>query len=573
MGQTGSTGQGESSFKATDTNKTPNKYHSFYEIEELFTKRVLQQYTPAELLGFKRVTGESSDLTSPVSKDLIIKRLYLPKDNNAITDLVLSIFRTLSNYPFINKLNENMTIIGLLKATTLLSKRNKKYIGSRNFSHITLIFIVLSNYTKAFKKSETELINESYSIEDLVSSYDDTNLDKTVVPINTLLHFITWLLILSYKCPTTNCTIKLELTAEDWKSYELCAKSIIRSMNSRAYSGSSEYDTTGNIQFDEFSTVMNIIVTHILKPLENLVEHLLFIESDLVPHSSYMDDFEESKLLRKPLFTQLISSLPKEIAITKLQKLYVGRESGFSMRSLQAKVFKWVAPTVLLVSGMRIADDDEYATKENPRYNKFLQTFHKLRDDDQHLEECFIKKRKVIFAVYIEDPWKVTNKSYFGTENTTIIQLSPRQDIYKANSKDVVYFNTVGGGIGIGSSQPTIKTTLQRYEPGNVSLTLDSALEFAVFRHVGHGGKINTGNLHIERENLSNSFELRFIIQDVEVWGCGGAKELEEQVKQLKWEEAEAKRRQHINLKSLGEDRALLEMAGLVGQHQSGGSV
>ena len=55
--------------------------------------------------------------------------------------------------------------------------------------------------------------------------------------------------------------------------------------------------------------------------------------------------------------------------------------------------------------------------------------------------------------------------------------------------------------------------------------------------------------------------------------GCGGEKELEEQVKLWQWEEMEAKRRQHINLQSMGEDRALLEMAGLVGQHQSGGSV
>lgn len=67
---------------------------------------------------------------------------------------------------------------------------------------------------------------------------------------------------------------------------------------------------------------------------------------------------------------------------------------------------------------------------------------------------------------------------------------------------------------------------------------------------------------------------MRFTIQELEVWGCGGKDEAEEQRKAWAWEEREAKLRRELNLgKDIEADRALLEMAGLVGQNRSGGSV
>ena len=85
-------------------------------------------------------------------------------------------------------------------------------------------------------------------------------------------------------------------------------------------------------------------------------------------------------------------------------------------------------------------------------------------------------------------------------------------DVYKRQ----VYFNTVGGGIGIGSSQPIIKANGKKYFPGNVSLTIDSSLEFGIFRHLGAGGSFKPGRLISGRGEERNSFEYRFIIQDVE---------------------------------------------------------
>ena len=61
----------------------------------------------------------------------------------------------------------------------------------------------------------------------------------------------------------------------------------------------------------------------------------------------------------------------------------------------------------------------------------------------------------------------------------------------------------------------------------------------------------------------------------MEVWGCGGDEEAQKQRAAWAWEEREAAARRNVNLgKDIEADRALLEMAGLVGNHgASGGSM
>lgn len=100
-------------------------------------------------------------------------------------------------------------------------------------------------------------------------------------------------------------------------------------------------------------------------------------------------------------------------------------------------------------------------------------------------------------------------------------------------------------------------------------MTLDDALEFGVFRHVGRGGSYRPTNGNRE----TDEWEDRFDISEVEVWGSGGDEDLEEQRKKWEWEEREALYRQRVNLKNMGEERAFLEMAGLIGNHGSGGSM
>lgn len=472
-----------------------------------------------------------------------------------------------------NSSYEPITGYGLLKCILLLNKgRCGKYLKFKSYDQLKLLFISLS-----LQKTDKEELSEENennvkkerNIKQIIANFDDVDSEVLYVPADFMLQFLSWLLILSVECPTSNSKMGNSKIYDQWDSFKISAMNLLRTMNPDVVSNTESHLIT----FDQFSTSIRTVMPNLLKPLENLMEHFFYLENDLVNYDTSLSSVRDSRIMTPALLTQLSTVLPRELFIQKLQSLYIGRKSGFSMRSLQAKVFKWMAPSILIVSGTRITNSDEYAAQKNPRYRHFLEEFPKLKDSDQKMDASYTNKKKTTFAVYIDDPWKVTNKDYFGDMNTRIIQISPRQDIYKVNRKGTIYFNTIGGGIGIGDKQPLIKPASKRFIPGNVSLTFDSTLEFAVFRHTGYGGSLEPGSLSVERKEEDSFFELHFLIQDVEVWGCGGEKELEEQMKQMAWEEAESKRRQQINLRSLGEDRALLEMAGLVGQNRGGGSM
>ena len=132
-------------------------------------------------------------------------------------------------------------------------------------------------------------------------------------------------------------------------------------------------------------------------------------------------------------------------------------------------------------------------------------------------------------------------------------------------------------GLGFGNLQPLNKNGHQKYYPGDVSLTIEANLEFAIFRHLAQLTQSNTTNFFhpssvVGQLGNGGNFEDRFTITDLEVWGIGSMKELDEQRKQWEWEEKQANARQSVNVRSMGEERAFLEMAGLVGNHGSYGS-
>jgi hypothetical protein len=107
--------------------------------------------------------------------------------------------------------------------------------------------------------------------------------------------------------------------------------------------------------------------------------------------------------------------------------------------------------------------------------------------------------------------------------------------------------------------------------PGPVSLHLDASLEFGVFTHdySARGGAYATSVVR------RFDWQERFAVEDVEVWGLGGEVEAKNQADRWAWESREAEARRRINLGTgdVDADRALLEMAGLVGANRSGGSM
>lgn len=542
------------------------------DIIKIFNHKALEQFTVVELIAFKSKIN-NKELSAAILDEELTRWLHLPYENLALRETFYNFIRVLSNFPIMKDSFENVTGTGLLKAIALINHdRCKRYVGSKNYNQLKLFFIALS-LKKTIKEEagtpSSTSSEEIHNTDNAVKHYNSIDVEELTIPAESLLQVLAFLLLLSKYCSTNNCQFPPKAVFEEWSLYKNAAMSFLRSMDSDIAS----HPESHYITYEQFTKTITTIIPNIFQPLERLVEHMLYQECDLVPRlEESVCNLTHSKSLTQVLLTQLATAIPKEMEFSKLQKLYIGRESGFSMRSLQAKVFKWMAPTILLVIGKPILNDNEYCTK-NPRYRKFLQEYPKLKDDDQNLSDLHLQKNKAIFAVYIAEPWKITNKEYFGGPGTTIVQLSPRQDIFKASKNDVVYFNTIGGGIGIGNKQPNIKTATKSYAPGNVSLTLDNTLEFATFRHIGYGGALSPGLLLTKSHMEDRSFEIRLLVQEVQVWGCGGEKELEEQHKKWEWEEAEAKRRQQINLRSMGEDRALLEMAGIIGQAQSGGSM
>ena len=106
---------------------------------------------------------------------------------------------------------------------------------------------------------------------------------------------------------------------------------------------------------------------------------------------------------------------------------------------------------------------------------------------------------------------------------------------------------------------------------GSVSLLINDSLEYGVFNHdyKARGGAFQTSLVR------KYEFQDRFQIESLEVWGCGGDAEAKAQAERWAWEAREAEARRRVNLGSgnVEADRALLEMAGLVGANQSGGSM
>jgi hypothetical protein len=104
---------------------------------------------------------------------------------------------------------------------------------------------------------------------------------------------------------------------------------------------------------------------------------------------------------------------------------------------------------------------------------------------------------------------------------------------------------------------------------GPVSLALDDSFEFGCFTHSysSQGGAFQTSVVR------KVDFQDRFEVSSIEVWGCGGDDEAKYQAEQWAWEarEAEARRKVNLGTGDIEADRALLELAGLIGGHSRGG--
>ncbi|KAL6449480.1 RTC5 Restriction of telomere capping protein 5 [Candida maltosa Xu316] len=568
-------------------------------------------------------TSENYTLSSKELGQLLKLTTTESDDNDHLSESIDVLYSTMKNigvFPFINDkpTNEDLRIEELI-----VSGRYKK-IFNRDYDFLKLWFIGLSltpGEENTNEKGDIKEQDHKYKVNliipvqetdkpeivakkiiwsdiDVVKSFNGVDVNSLKVNAKKLLSMITLFLInnsINLQNPESMLTIFTK-EVERWKEFEVYSLYILKYANILL--------DVNNLQMEEISyeaftncfgkLLPNFIQVNLSRLISNTV---LTSVAKTAPQAKpspsdgtitrkkvSFPKFEESKIVTSPFISYVSAILyainsPITITTSNIVKLYAGSESGFSIRSLETKIFKWQAPTLLIVSGKRVKTK---TIQTNRRYQKFDEMYPRhFLASESYLKDWQHENDRITYAVLINQPWKNSNKNNFGDEKSVILSIQPRADYFKSVHNDVlkgqsIYFNNLGMGLGFGNNQPLNKNETKKYYPGDVSLTIEANLEFAIFRHLVNSSSNNDKFFQkSEQETVANEdYEDRFTITGLEVWGIGSTKELEEQRKQWEWEEQQAESRQSVNMRSLGEERAFLEMVGLVGNHGgAGGSV
>ena len=275
---------------------------------------------------------------------------------------------------------------------------------------------------------------------------------------------------------------------------------------------------------------------------------------------------QEGEILDINVLSQLAFFLKGTSLFRRLRPLYLGGDAGFSTGSFEQKVFNWRAPSILLVAGTRLPAEPQGAQER-----AFADALPPKRFPDGASGNS--ATGRVVFGAYLDVPWKHTYKEAIGGTKTLLFQLEPIHEVFRASAISKDYATFTKTGISFGNAPPRAKSVSglpSHVTLGAVSLLLDESLEFGVFNHDSTGG----GSFHPSQTRRTD-WQDRFEIESLEVWGCGGDEEAEKQRAAWAFEEREAAARKNLKMgKNIEADRALLEMAGLVGNHNaSGGSM
>ncbi|KAG8533021.1 uncharacterized protein KY384_001804 [Bacidia gigantensis] len=237
----------------------------------------------------------------------------------------------------------------------------------------------------------------------------------------------------------------------------------------------------------------------------------------------------EGEIINLNILSQLSFFLKGNTVFRRLRPLYLGGNAGFSMRSIEQKVFNWPSPSILLVSGTRLPSNPQ-----GTRERTYAESLPPKRYPDSSKGNS--TSNEVIYGAYLDMPWKHTHKGVAGGSKCLLFQLAPIHEVFRPSSLSHDYFTFNKSGLAFGSPAPrshsfsglASKTT----SLGAVSLTLDESLEFGVFNHDSAGG----GSFH-PSESRRDDWQDRFEIESLEIWGCGGDEEAERQRKAWEFEE------------------------------------
>ncbi|RPA97413.1 TLDc domain-containing protein 2 [Choiromyces venosus 120613-1] len=554
------------------------------------------------------------------SEETLVKFLAIPD----CLDVGAILFRAVSYigaFPFPSLAPVVLDFEALVKVVVILTGRYKSVIRRRRPDSLRLLFRALAVYDRGIQREgvgegEGEgkgkaAENVDFSLEDDEDEEDEddlslaaldaldaievfgqaerSNIHHARIPLDNLRKLIAFLIVIAPLEPNQPIAAFADrLTPDALVGVRDAAESILRGFRCKDEKG---------VLYRDFKTRIKRALPYMFTPLEPLFEHFLFSKKVDMSTPTPSNNPEplipllsaEGEILDLNLLSQLSFSIPGTHLWRRLRLLYAGSEAGFSMGSFETKVLKWAAPTLLLVSGTRIPTPTQTHSQQ-----AFLDRIpsKKYPPSTQHNSST----GRLVFGVFLNIPWKLSHKGLskpslespchdvvggvdekidcFGDAASLLFQLEPVHEVFAASkaSGEYAYFNK-DDGIGFGSPVQKPKHHHQRQGQGHlnlgpVSLTFDHSLEYGVFQNTGNGGAYHTtGDADYYSQDL-------FEIEEIEVWGCGGSAEAEAQRKAWAWEEREALLRRQITLgKDIEADRALLEMAGLVGQNRSGGSL
>ena len=413
----------------------------------------------------------------------------------------------------------------------------------------------------------------------------DTKIHHAQIPIDNFRRLLMLLLVIAPLDAQENLSIYSQsLTEKRINGLRRVADSILWSFVPEQNAG---------IFYQSFNTIIPASLPYLFDGLNPLFEHFLFSRNlDLSKHRRKpsltesqpspafitptvpsMPDIpldpllsKEGEILNPNVLSQLAFFLGGATVFRQLRPLYMGGDDGFSMGSIEQKVFNWRAPSILLVSGTHLSTG-----ADGTRERGFSDTLPPKRFPDGCSGNS--SSGKVVFGAYLDVPWKHTYKEAIGGTKSLLFQLEPVHEVFRPSTMNKEYATFTKSGISFGSPPPKTRPVsgLENHiQLGPVSLLLDESLEFGVFNHDTTGG----GSFHPSQVRKSD-WQDRFEIESLEIWGCGGDEEAKKQKEAWAFEEREAAARKSIRMgKDVESDRALLEMAGLIGNHNaSGGSM
>ena len=414
----------------------------------------------------------------------------------------------------------------------------------------------------------------------------DTKIHHAQIPVDNFRRLLMLLLVIAPLEPQENLSMHAQrLTEARLEGVRRVADCILWSFTPEENPG---------IFYRSFNTIVPASLPYMFDGLNPLFEHFLFSKNlDLSKHrrkssaskmstspsssttsatpKSHEEPLEpllprEGEILSSSVLSQLAFFLKGSNVFRRLRPLYLGADAGFSMGSIEQKVFDWKAPTILLVAGTRLPPEPEGSAER-----AFADSLPPKRFPNGAAGNS--KNERVVFGVYLDVPWKHTYKEAIGGSNTILFQLEPVHEVFRASAISTDYATFTKHGVGFGCPPPRTRPVSglsNHTNLGAVSLMLDHSLEYGVFTHDSNGG----GSYH-PSQSRKTDWQDRFEISDLEIWGCGGDEEAAQQRAARAFEEREAEARKGIRRgNDIESGRALLEMAGLVGNHNaSGGSM